>query len=106
MQYIDTHSHPHFPQYDADRDEMLARMRAEDGATIGGGTSVEHSRNAVAIAEAHPDIWATVGNPPNDTKEPAGEFFSTDSVCGRESAPAHAPCPTEQRLKRCTSGCA
>ena len=83
MQYIDTHSHPHFPQYDADRDEMLARMRAEDVATIAVGTSVEHSRNAVAIAEAHPDIWATVGVHPNDTKEPfdAGVF---EKMLGRK----------------------
>lgn len=69
MRYIDTHSHPHFPHYDADRDAMLARMRAARVGTIAVGTSLETSKGAVAIASTHPDIWATIGVHPNDTSE-------------------------------------
>ncbi len=69
MKYIDTHSHPHFPHYDADRDAMLARMRAARVGTIAVGTSFETSRGAVAIANEHSDIWATIGVHPNDTGE-------------------------------------
>lgn len=69
MRYIDTHSHPHFPHYDADREAILTRMRSAGVATIAVGTSVETSRRAVAFAALHPDIWATIGVHPNDTKE-------------------------------------
>jgi len=69
MKYIDTHSHPHFPHYDADRDAMLARMRTAGVGTIAVGTSFETSKDAVAIASKHPDIWATIGVHPNDTNE-------------------------------------
>lgn len=86
MQYIDTHSHPHFPHYDADREAMLSRMRAAGVATIAVGTSLAHSRGAVAIAAEYPDIWATIGVHPNDTDEMFGEAafepLLTDRVVG------------------------
>jgi len=69
MKYIDTHSHPHFPQYDEDRDAMLSRMREAEVGTIAVGTSLEHSKGAVVLAEEHADIWAIVGVHPNDTNE-------------------------------------
>lgn len=69
MKYIDTHSHPQFPQYDADRDVMLARMRDAEVGTIAVGTSQATSQNAVLLAAKHPDIWAAIGVHPNDTNE-------------------------------------
>lgn len=86
MKYIDTHSHPHFPHYDADREDMLARMRAADVATVAVGTSLETSKGAVEIAGKHPDIWATIGVHPNDTDEMFSESafapLLTDRVVG------------------------
>jgi TatD DNase family protein len=69
LKFIDTHSHPHFPQYDNDREEMLQRMRDARVGTIAVGTSLEHSRGAVALAEEHSYIWAIVGVHPNDNNE-------------------------------------
>lgn len=70
MRYIDTHSHPQFPQYDADRDATLARMREALVGTIVVGTSYETSKAAVELARHHSDIWAAVGVHPNDLNEP------------------------------------
>ena len=57
---VDTHSHLHFPAYDADRDAVLSRMKDEGIATITIGTSIQNSKKAVALAEAHDGIWAAV----------------------------------------------
>lgn len=68
-EYFDTHSHVHFPQFDSDRTEVLARMREKRVATIAVGVGLESSKGAVALAEANSDIWATIGVHPTDTEE-------------------------------------
>ena len=67
MKFFDSHSHLNFPQYDKDRDEVIERMRGAGVETICVGTSLETSRESVRLAEAHADIWATVGVHPTDT---------------------------------------
>ena len=67
---FDTHAHLHFPEFDADREAMLARAR-ESGVrrmlTI--GTDPETSRAAVALAAREADVWATVGIHPHEAAE-------------------------------------
>jgi TatD DNase family protein len=67
VELFDTHAHLHFPDFDADRDAMLARARAAGVrrmVTI--GTDIETSRAAIAIARREADVWATVGVHPHD----------------------------------------
>lgn len=79
---IDTHCHIHFPAYDANRNEVLARMREERVWGITVGTSAKTSREAVAFAEAHDGIWATAGYHPehfsssyhDESEGDAGEY--------------------------------
>ena len=52
------------------------RMREADVSTIVVGTDMEMSKKAVAIAETHPDIWATIGLHPNDNRNE--EFDATE----------------------------
>lgn len=59
--YIDIHSHIHFADFDEDREAVLARMKDAGVATITVGTDSEKSQGAIALAEAHPNIYATVG---------------------------------------------
>lgn len=66
MKLIDTHSHVHFSAYAEDREEVLGRARAEDVAMITVGTLEKTSREAIAYAEAHDDVWAAVGLHPNN----------------------------------------
>jgi TatD DNase family protein len=69
--WIDSHAHVDGPEFDADRDDTLARARAAGvqriiviGA-VGEPTSAER---AVALAERDPDIWATVATHPHDAE--------------------------------------
>lgn len=77
MRFIDSHSHTYFPQFDVDREEMYARMRALSVQTIAVGTRYATSRMAVQAALDVPDIvcGATVGVHPNDAQE---GFVATD----------------------------
>ena len=64
---IDTHAHLQFDAFDADRPEVLGRMRAAGvEACIVVGCDLASSRRAIALAEAHDDVYATVGVHPND----------------------------------------
>ena len=67
---FDTHTHLHFPEFDADREAMLERARASGVRrmlTI--GTDVETSRASIALAAREADVWATVGVHPHDAAE-------------------------------------
>lgn len=64
--YIDIHSHLNDPRFLDDREEVLMRMRDAKVATIVVGTDRKMSEDALLLAEAHPDIWATIGLHPTD----------------------------------------
>lgn len=68
MKFIDIHSHVQFAAYDADRDAVMERARAEGVGMINVGTQADTSRNAVELARKYPDIaWATIGLHPIHT---------------------------------------
>lgn len=64
---IDTHSHVHFPEFRDDLAEVLERAagsRVEKILCV--GTNDTDSAEAIAVAKAHQNIWATVGLHPHD----------------------------------------
>jgi len=66
---IDTHCHLDDPRYDADRDLMLQRAQdAGIGHFVTIGCDLETSRAAVALAQQHPFISATIGVHPHEVK--------------------------------------
>jgi TatD DNase family protein len=67
MQLIDTHAHLDYPEFDADRDEVVRRA-AESGVTriITVGTNIDSSRRAIWLAEKYEGVFASVGVHPND----------------------------------------
>ncbi|MBI3597892.1 MAG: TatD family hydrolase [Nitrospirae bacterium] len=66
---IDTHCHIFFPEYDADRADVIARAQdAGVGKMIVVGTDISSSKKAIALAEAYPFIFATVGLHPHEAK--------------------------------------
>jgi TatD DNase family protein len=67
---IDTHTHLDFPDFDADRDAVIRRA-VEAGVTrmIAIGTNLATSRAAVALAQHHPQVYATIGIHPNEVME-------------------------------------
>jgi len=69
MELTDTHAHLDFPQFDGDREEVIERaLAAGVRRIINVGADLASSRRAVALAEAHPPIYAAVGVHPHDAK--------------------------------------
>lgn len=66
--FVDLHSHLHDSAFDVDRKEVLSRMRKAGVATITIGTDLGESEKAVRLAEAEPDVWASVGVHPVDNR--------------------------------------
>jgi|SRR3989344_1626868 len=65
FKYVDTHCHIQFEQYAQDDAELIARMREEGVAGIIIGVDYESSKKAVALAEKHKHLFASVGLHPN-----------------------------------------
>jgi TatD DNase family protein len=64
--WIDTHLHLDAPAFNVDRDAVIARAAAAGlGVLISAGTSVEGSREALALAERHTAVRAAVGIHPD-----------------------------------------
>jgi TatD DNase family protein len=69
MRLIDSHAHLDFRQFDIDRDAVIERARSAGlVAIVNVGASLDSSRAAVALAEQHDFIYATVGVHPHDAK--------------------------------------
>lgn len=72
MTLIDSHCHIDGPEYDADREEVIARARdAGVNTMLNVGTGDPHSgvfERAVALAERHSEIYAAIGVHPHDAK--------------------------------------
>jgi TatD DNase family protein len=80
----DTHAHLDFPQLQADFDGVLSRAAAAQVTRIVTiGTSVEGSRRALRLAEAHPHIFAVAGVHPNNVaEEPVGYVEGLRALTG------------------------
>jgi TatD DNase family protein len=83
---IDTHAHLDYPDFDADRAEIISRA-AEAGVTelISIGTRIDSSTRAVELAENFPAVWATVGIHPNEADT------APDDAIGRLRELARSP---------------
>jgi len=68
--FIDTHTHLDFPDFDSDRDAVIRRA-VEAGVTrmIAIGTNLDTSRAALALADRHPEVYATIGIHPNEATD-------------------------------------
>ncbi len=69
---VDSHCHLDFPDFEAERDAVVERARAAGVATmVTISTRVARFDAYRAIAEAHDDVWFTVGTHPlNAAEEP------------------------------------
>lgn len=74
MKYIDIHCHLDSSDFDADREEILARMKESRVGTITIGADFQSSKKAVKIAEMNENIWATIGIHP----EHISDFSSSE----------------------------
>jgi TatD DNase family protein len=69
IEIIDTHCHLDSEPFNQDRDEVIERAVAAGVTrmiTIGTGQGLAGASRAIALAEAHPMVWATVGVHPHN----------------------------------------
>ncbi len=66
IKVFDSHCHPQFPQYDADRESVLRHASDAGVGMICVGTDLEMSGKAIELAARHEEVWASVGLHPND----------------------------------------
>ncbi|MEO2037480.1 MAG: TatD family hydrolase, partial [Martelella sp.] len=67
---IDTHCHLDFPDFDAERDELIARAKGEGVAqmvTI--STRVKRFQQIIDIAEKYENVFCSVGTHPANADE-------------------------------------
>ncbi len=66
---VDSHTHLDFPEFDPDREAVIARAHAVGMvAILNVGADLESSRAAVALAERYDFIYAAVGVHPHDAR--------------------------------------
>ncbi len=72
---FDAHAHLHDKKYDVDREELIASMKSYGVGAITVGTDKKESSYAVALAEKHGHIFASIGLHPADN---VSEEFDTE----------------------------
>lgn len=74
---IDTHCHLDFPEFEADRDFVLKRAQeAGVGTIINIGSSLRGSLDSVRLAQNYPEVFASVGLHPHDSKDFSEDAFA------------------------------
>ena len=73
--YFDIHSHLNFKDFDADRSEVISRMKENEIWTITVGVDETSSVSAIKLAEEKEGMFATVGVHPTHT-----ETMSKDKI--------------------------
>jgi len=67
---IDSHAHVGRPEFDSDRDQVLARAaKAGVACVVEAGTDAASSRRAIELSRKHPGVRAAVGMHPCDVRE-------------------------------------
>lgn len=68
--FIDTHAHPYLPQFDADRDEMIARAKAAGvSIIIQSAIDIPSIEKALTLAEKYEGLYVLSGIHPCDCKD-------------------------------------
>lgn len=64
--FFDVHSHLHDKAFKEDLESVILDMKQKGFGTITVGTGLKESREAIALADAHENIFATIGLHPAD----------------------------------------
>ncbi len=73
--YVDIHTHLDMKDFDEDREELIEKLQKEQIGVITVGVDKPSSSKAVALANKHKNIFATIGYHPTDATE---QFIDSD----------------------------
>lgn len=76
MKPFDSHAHLYDKAFDADRKELIERLKETVGFILIPSENLETSRKAVALAETEPFLYAAVGIHPHEAKTGDGRALS------------------------------
>lgn len=91
-QYIDVHCHPNLEGLRENQGEVVGKMAEEGVLGIVVGTNLESSREAVALAEKHDHLYATVGLHPNYTQKEKLDISSFSELLKHEKVVGVGEC--------------
>jgi len=81
---IDSHCHLDFPDYAGKVDEVLVRAKAAGvGVCVSIGTELKRFPGVKAVAEAHDDVWCSVGVHPHESEK---ELLDDEAALVAEAA--------------------
>ncbi len=85
IELVDTHCHLDLEEFDADRNEVIARA-GEAGLTsmVTMGIDLASSRQAIALSGRHATVFAAVGIHPNSCGEASADDWSQIEALARE----------------------
>jgi TatD DNase family protein len=66
FEYFDIHSHLHFKDFGLDREEVISEMKKNKIGTVSVGVNFETSKREVELAEKYENIFACIGQHPED----------------------------------------
>lgn len=90
--YVDAHCHIQFSEYAQDEDAVVGRMRDAGVAGIVVGVDLASSRSALARAEKHPHLFASVGLHPNHAITEAFDAEAFRALAAHPKAVAIGEC--------------
>lgn len=83
---IDTHCHLDFPDFDADREEVIQRAKQEGvGCIINIGSSLRGSRAGVNLAKQYDFIYASIGIHPHEADKVDEELIKNIQQLSKEA---------------------
>lgn len=68
FEYFDIHSHLDAPEFDLDRENEIEKIKEAKIATTTVGVDFESSKKAILFSEIHENLFASVGQHPEDLK--------------------------------------
>jgi TatD DNase family protein len=90
--FFDVHSHLHDKAFKDDLDAIILEMKQKGFGTITVGTGLMESKVAIALADAHENIFATVGLHPADNPLEIYDDESCEKLARHEKAVAIGEC--------------
>lgn len=92
MNYFDSHAHLQLPEFDADREAVLGRMKETQTGAIVVGVDMETSRQAFHLASGTQALWAAVGLHPIDNLTESFDMLGFQGLASREKVVAIGEC--------------